>query len=278
MTEQIKTWLANEAAKGRARAGRTSHTQPLREAMLRRILPWASIVLTIHSVIIVLLGMPATLKNLAGLLLLPAVCLMCTAWCLRWGQPQWRVPLATAMLFLGVAYAAVVPQQVLASRGGYSYYGGMITLTILMSGLLIGEFFVGIWTLICCLSFQFAINHAGGWTFNAGWSAVYVGAAWLVTLFSRHLEGLHEENRTAEERQRSAIVAERTGFARDIHGSLAAGFTGIMLQLIEAEQHIGKTEQARVHLDKARQLASNSLVEARRSVSRLRRRKHIRGD
>src|SRR5260370_1212753 len=99
----------------------------------------------------------------------------------------------------------------------------------------------------------------------------YIATAWLVTLFSRHLERLFEASRAAEEQQRSAIVAERTRFAREIHDSLAQGFTGIVIQLNAAEQRLGAdSEPDRVHLDIARQLACQRLVEARRSVGALR--------
>jgi signal transduction histidine kinase len=100
---------------------------------------------------------------------------------------------------------------------------------------------------------------------------VYLTAGWLVTLFAKHLESLFEANRVAEESQRSAIVSERTRFARDIHDTLAQGLTGIMMQLNAAEQRLGGTpEDARSYIEKARQLATESLEEARRSVSALR--------
>jgi signal transduction histidine kinase len=147
----------------------------------------------------------------------------------------------------------------------------VIILTIMLSGLLIGEFYVGIWTFICCFSLQLAFTEYVGWKVSAGWSAVYLAAGWLVTLFSRQLERFFEANRGAEEQQRNAIVAERTRFARDIHDTLAQGFTGIMMQLNAAEQRLQvDSSEARSHIERARQLASESLEEARRSVSALR--------
>jgi len=112
---------------------------------------------------------------------------------------------------------------------------------------------------------------SSGWKVNAGWCAVYVTAGWLVIQFSRQLERLFEANRVAEERQRDAIVAERTRFARDIHDTLAQGFTGIMMQLNAAEQRLpADSADVRIHIEKARELANASLEEARRSVSALR--------
>jgi len=98
-----------------------------------------------------------------------------------------------------------------------------------------------------------------------------VTAGWLVSLYSWHVERLNLAARAAEEQQRNAIVAERTRFARDIHDTLAQGFTGIMMQLNAAEQRLqGDSLDARAHVDKARELATASLEEARRSVSALR--------
>ena len=95
-------------------------------------------------------------------------------------------------------------------------------------------------------------------------------AGWC-TLYSSHLQRLFEVSRAAEEQQRNAIVAERTRFARDIHDTLAQGFTGIMMQLNAAEQRLqGDSTDARAHIEKARELANASLEEARRSVSALR--------
>ncbi len=62
--------------------------------------------------------------------------------------------------------------------------GGLIILTILVAGLVVGEFFVGIWTLVCAIVFPAVALPSGNWGAIAGWSAVYVAAGWLVILFS----------------------------------------------------------------------------------------------
>jgi signal transduction histidine kinase len=151
----------------------------------------------------------------------------------------------------------------------YPQYGGALVLTIILSGLLLGKSYVRLWT-ITCVILQFAAP-ASSWRVNALWGLVHVTAGWLVTLYSSHLQRLFEVSRAAEEQQRTAIVAERTRFARDIHDTLAQGFTGIMMQLNAAEQRLqGDSADARAHIEKARQLATESLEEARRSVSALR--------
>lgn len=59
--------------------------------------------------------------------------------------------------------------------------------------------------------------------------------------------------------------------AREIHDTLAQGFTGIVLQLEAAEQALDEdVHKAQEHLDRARRLARESLNEARRSVWALR--------
>ncbi|HEY96277.1 MAG TPA: GAF domain-containing protein [Dehalococcoidia bacterium] len=68
-----------------------------------------------------------------------------------------------------------------------------------------------------------------------------------------------------------AIITERNRLAREIHDTLAQGFTGIILQLEAAEQTLGEdNSSSQEHLDTAKRLAKESLNEARRSVWALR--------
>jgi PAS domain S-box-containing protein len=84
-------------------------------------------------------------------------------------------------------------------------------------------------------------------------------------------EALHAETlqRLQAQRQLSiAILEERTRIAREIHDTLAQGFTGIVLQL---EAALGaEREEADRHIRRAQELARRSLDEARRSVRALR--------
>jgi PAS domain S-box-containing protein len=75
----------------------------------------------------------------------------------------------------------------------------------------------------------------------------------------------------AESRE-SAVIAERNRLARDIHDTLAQGFTGIIVQLEAAADAASKglAKESRKHCARAADLARESLGEARRSVRALR--------
>jgi PAS domain S-box-containing protein len=79
-------------------------------------------------------------------------------------------------------------------------------------------------------------------------------------------------NEFAEQSRQSAILEERNRMARDIHDTLAQGFTGVIVQLESAEDAIGccRRKEANEHLRRAGELARQSLNEARRSVHALR--------
>ena len=80
-----------------------------------------------------------------------------------------------------------------------------------------------------------------------------------------------ENARLYQETRDIAVLEERNRMAREIHDSLAQGFTGVVLQLEAAEQALDDdTDQVQFHLNKARELARESLSDARRSVWALR--------
>ena len=85
------------------------------------------------------------------------------------------------------------------------------------------------------------------------------------------LANVLENDRLAEETRELAILDERNRMAREIHDTLAQGFTGIVLQMEAAEQVLyADPESVSMHIDRARSLARESLNEARRSVWALR--------
>jgi PAS domain S-box-containing protein len=75
--------------------------------------------------------------------------------------------------------------------------------------------------------------------------------------------------RLSGESRQTAIAAERNRMARDIHDTLAQGFTGIIAQL-QAAEGASDLDETASHIERAKNLARLSLDEARRSVQALR--------
>jgi len=78
-------------------------------------------------------------------------------------------------------------------------------------------------------------------------------------------------SRLGEQGRKSAVLEERARMARDIHDTLAQGFTGVIVQLEAAADALTRTltSNALRHIDRAGELARQSLAEARRSVHAL---------
>jgi signal transduction histidine kinase len=78
--------------------------------------------------------------------------------------------------------------------------------------------------------------------------------------------------RLSAQNRQSAIIEERNRMARDIHDTLAQGFTGVILHLEAAEEAMARERMDIVsgHLHGAGEIARDGLREARRSVQALR--------
>ena len=78
--------------------------------------------------------------------------------------------------------------------------------------------------------------------------------------------------RLSEKSRRTAVVAERNRMAREVHDTLAQGFTGVIVQLEAAEEAMAQSQSAKAcgHIERAGDLARESLKEARQSVKALR--------
>ncbi|MHB9106283.1 MAG: sensor histidine kinase [Armatimonadota bacterium] len=75
----------------------------------------------------------------------------------------------------------------------------------------------------------------------------------------------------AEAQQLTAVMAERTRIAGEIHDTLAQGLTGIIIHLETADYLLEQDhDAARTRMQQAHTLARDSLTEARRSVMALR--------
>jgi signal transduction histidine kinase len=79
-------------------------------------------------------------------------------------------------------------------------------------------------------------------------------------------------NEVGEQIRQTAVVAERNRMARDVHDTVAQGFTGVIVQLEAAEYALseGDRNDASSHLRRASELARRTFNEARRSVHALR--------
>lgn len=235
---------------------RMERAMPLRAEFLRQIRAvWAVLLVCLVAALLWLGGNPLMIAMAAGM---PALFLL-----LSWSKLK---PFASAMLFVSIVFALTFTSAI----HPYPQAGGTGVLTIILAGLLVGEFFVGLWTCVISIALMATLTGSTDWKVQLGWAAVNIAAGLLVILFSRNLERLLDANLTAEEQQRGAIVEERTRFAREIHDTLAQGFTGIVMQLNAAEQRLEGQSEVRTHIERARELARASLDEARRSVSALR--------
>jgi signal transduction histidine kinase len=126
--------------------------------------------------------------------------------------------------------------------------------TVLYIPLMQGERVVG----------HFAINSLQRRRFQSGDVALAQALAQQATL-AMQLADL------SERAQETAVLAERNRLAREIHDTLAQGFTGIVIQLEAAEDSLtDDLDEAREHLSRARLLARENLAEARRSIQALR--------
>jgi len=78
--------------------------------------------------------------------------------------------------------------------------------------------------------------------------------------------------RLSETARQSAVLEERNRIARDIHDTLAQGFTGVVVNLEASSRALKKDDHdlAAIHIEHARELAQHGLAEARNSVQALR--------
>jgi signal transduction histidine kinase len=83
----------------------------------------------------------------------------------------------------------------------------------------------------------------------------------------RENAGLHAQ--LLVQAREAGVLDERQRLAGEIHDILAQGLTGIVTQLEAADQAAGRPGDWRRHLDQAKELARDSLTEARRSVQAL---------
>ncbi len=101
------------------------------------------------------------------------------------------------------------------------------------------------------------------------WITAIIGQSTRRRQLIEQLEATQAELAAAE--RRAGILEERQRLARDIHDTLAQGFTSIVMHLEAADQALpDDLDTLQKHLDRARGTARTSLEEARRVVQALR--------
>lgn len=97
-----------------------------------------------------------------------------------------------------------------------------------------------------------------------------IGVSFKLLAMQIHERAMLQARVVAAERN-SGMMKERQRLAREIHDTLAQGFAGIVVHLETAEQIDPLTgSAAKPHLDLARSVARENLLEARRMLSALR--------
>ncbi len=101
------------------------------------------------------------------------------------------------------------------------------------------------------------------------WISAIIGQSTRRRELIEQLEAAQAELAAAERRE--GVLEERQRLAREIHDTLAQGFTSIVMHLEAAEQALpDDLDTLQKHLDRARTTARTSLDQARRVVQDLR--------
>ncbi len=122
-----------------------------------------------------------------------------------------------------------------------------------------------------------AVNSPAVWIWGFVALAGVILAAFIHAILRQSMRRqalIHELQTTQDElaaaERREGVLAERQRLAREIHDTLAQGFTSIVMHLEAADQALPGDEAAvRRHLDFARRTARESLEQARRVVQDL---------
>ena len=192
--------------------------------------------------------------------------LLASAWYVQKGN----VVTAASTLLVSLSHVAGF---IMAAYGPQSAAPALLLPTIIISGLVVGGYVLATWSAICVAVLVWISVVSSSLDVQAivFWCFAYAATAYLIWLFSSHLERLLEAASRSAEARREAVAEERMRLAREIHDTLAQGFTGIVVQINAAEQITAeRNDEIWNHLDKARALARRSLDEARRSILLLR--------
>ena len=264
LRQKLAAWEKNLSPK---EVSMQAAEQTLRAELLRPLLLASTLALVLY----LLLGYGGYVRRF----LFPwsALELLCAIGAAAWLLRQGRISLATVLLLTFLSHPIGF---LIADYGLETPTPALLLPTVVICGLLIGKKLVRTWTLICAaiLLWDALVRHElnrAHLPLLSFWLTMYAVMGWLTVLFSVHLERLLAAARQVEEAERTAVVAERTRMARELHDSLAQGFTGILVQTSAAEAALERQpDQVSEHLEQVRLLAQQSLQEARLAVWALR--------
>ena len=104
----------------------------------------------------------------------------------------------------------------------------------------------------------------------SGWRKLTGQELDLLTTIADQLAVAIERARLSEQSIRRARTDERTRIARDVHDTLAQGFTAVALHIEAGLSQLAPDDEARVPLRRALDVARQGIDEARRSIRELR--------
>jgi signal transduction histidine kinase len=216
------------------------------------------------------------------------------------GDRVWAVALALAFALAHWLVLARNPQwweRRLLVLGGYWVVAAVLTTVLVGLSASYSLVLYGLYPLMFVTLGWWAMVPVVGLTALTGWMAGFwsngpdsvvsvlasAGVAALVAGFVSAIARQSEQRRDAlaalaatraelaETARHAGVLAERERLARELHDTVAQGFTSVVTQLESAEQALDdRPADARVHLGKARRTARDSLDQVRRSVRALR--------
>ncbi|HEY3871782.1 MAG TPA: sensor histidine kinase [Actinocrinis sp.] len=132
-----------------------------------------------------------------------------------------------------------------------------------------------LWAVLSVVNVGIAGAMTYAWLLDEQQSAGRVRTIDALGEANRRLETMMEENaglhaQLVAQAREAGMLDERQRMAGEIHDTIAQGLTGIVAQLEAAERGDADPERRRRHMGLARDLARESLAEARRSVQALR--------
>jgi signal transduction histidine kinase len=212
----------------------------------------------------------------------------------------WAVALSVGFALMHWLVLARNPhwwERRLGVLGGYWAIAAVVTVVLVVLSASYSLLLYGLYPLMFVTLGWWAMVPVVGLTALTGWVAGFwsdgaesvtsvlatAGVSALVAVFVTAIARQSEQRRDAlaalaatraelaDTARHAGVLAERERLARELHDTVAQGFTSVVTQLESAEQALDdRPADARQHLEKARRTARDSLDQVRRSVRALR--------